>query len=461
MKKVFFFKNNKYLAWIFFLLAFIIRAIVALVGYSNQYYLQLADDKAYYELSQNVIEQGIFIPNINNFELFATGVIGPGIGWIGAIIFSLFGESWLPIFLVSALISSFITFFIYKLGLVLFDRRTAFYAASWSIIYVAFIKYVPGFGKDLWMTLLLLIIIYLYFTTIKEKGISIYDILLGFVFSFSIHIDERFLIFAPVIFFPLVKNKNLNFKSGITKAAVVMGVTLFLSIPWLIRNYDVYDRVILISTRTNIFTERIFGYEEKQYFNDYSKWYYLTESQIDSIINNEVQPHTDGKLYMHNKITPKNIRGGRMPTIVVPQQVDALKEGYIPHWFSFGETKLMNFINFWQPVDLCYGYYGNGYRFDGKWSLEHNFSIGLTYGILLPFFITGIFFSIKRKPKVALILLSYILIYMFVHVLFIDFTTQRYRLVLDPLIILLSMYSISVIYDKIKINIHNKNFYVK
>ena len=440
-------------------IAFAIRFSYAIIMYVNKSYTNLADDFAYLDYARNILKQGIWVPDIGQFEKFASTVIGPGIGWIGAIIIWIFGESWLAIFMVSTIVSVLITFMIYKLGLLLFNRTVATMAAFWSVFYVSFIRYVPRFGKDLWMTLLLLLITYFIFLNRDIKKISFYDFLLGFLFFFSIHLDERFIIFGPVIILIYIFFNKFSKRTGFYKSLIFIGFALLLSLPWLVRNHKVYNRIIVISTRTNRFTEKIFNYEPKQYLNDYSKWFYLSKTQIDSIKFDKYTPSSDGNLYLQSSIADTLLTGGKMPTIVIPQQVDAIKRGIEPYWFSFWETKWKNFINFWQPIDICYSYYGNGFRFDGKWSKKHNLTSFFSYGILLPFFLYGLFICLKNKRTTGVVFFLIISSYMLLHILFIDFTTQRYRIILDPYIIILSMYAIKDIYYRvIKDDISYENY---
>lgn len=426
--------NHKRIAWFLFLIALAIRLLFAVYSFRNEAYLNLVDDLAYFDYGKNVLSQGIFVPDLEELGL-TPSVVGPGIGWIMGLIFLLFGESWLNIFVFSAIISAFITLFTYKLSDRLFGKSVAFWASLWSILFIAFIKPVPTCGKDLLMTLLFLMVVY-YSSVLLSKSFKHYKVfILGLLYFLLIHTDERFLIFGPMIFVFLIFANKKSFKNGLLQALIFTVITGAFSLPWLIRNYQVYDRIILISVRTAPYTEKIFGYDHVEYFEIPENRNYISPAQIDSIVSGILQPNTDGEIIL------KNLKHENRPLIVRSQYIDALKKGYYPHEFTKTEKIKANFTNFWEPVDMIYDFNRDGYRFDGKWSMKHNLMIGFTYGLLLPFFIFGLILLLIRKPLWGASLLIIILSYSMLHVLLIDFTNERYRIPLEPFIIIIAFYA--------------------
>lgn len=441
---------NKYIVWYLISLAFLIRIVIAVIQYNNASYLNLADDLCYYEFGENVISQGVFVKDTSQFNRFATTFVGPGMGWIVGIILYIFGPSWLPIFIVSAIVSSLITVFIYKLGKLLFDKKVAFCAAFWSIFYVFFMKYLGTCGKDLWMTFLFLLVIYFCFKSREKLAISKYIIYLSITYFYLIHIDERFLIFGPLIFIFLFFSNKSNLLSGFYKGIVYAVFVIALSTPWLIRNYQVFNRVILIGVRTNKFTEKVFNYEHKEYLNNYEYLDYISPEQIDSIRTGTIQPDKNGEILLYNELGELTVSGGHYNRLVTEPEIIHLKKGYSPHRFTKLETMWATFKIFWRPFDFWNEYYMYGYSFNGKCSLKHNLSGGISYGLLLPFFIIGLILLIIHKPYIGITFLIIVSSYSLLHVLFVPFITERYRLLLAPIIIILGSYGILYFIDRIK-----------
>ena len=96
----------------------------------------------------------------------------------------------------------------------------------------------------------------------------------------------------------------------------------------------------------------------------------------------------------------------------------------------------------WKPVDFWWDYSSTGFRWDGKWSLAHNLTSGFFYGLLLPFFILGFVFLYKQNRTIFWLFLVIVLYHTLIHVLFIPYSRNRYRLPIDFIIIILAWSSI-------------------
>lgn len=84
--------------------------------------LHLNHNFTYYRYGENILEQGLFVKDLKKLG-FVASIVGPGIGWIFVFIFLIFGPHWLSVFIVSAVISSLITVYIYKIGKLLFNKE--------------------------------------------------------------------------------------------------------------------------------------------------------------------------------------------------------------------------------------------------------------------------------------------------------------------------------------------------
>lgn len=414
---------------IIFISAVLVRLFYVYLSYYPGFYETLSDDIAYMNLAQNILEQGFWLKDLEILGSYSS-VVGPGIGWIILPVVAILGNNWLAIFIYVSFGSALIPVFIYKIAQELYANGIALFASLIAIFYVSFIKYTLSTGKDLWMTLLLIVVIYLFVRQRKDKAIHLMSFL-GMAYVVLVHIDERMLIFAPVFVFFILLDKKFVFSIRWKKSLLFTGLVILFMIPWLVRNYQVYNRIILVSVRTNPYTEKIFGYTEKQYFPSHEGRWFIREGKIDSIRQGII----DNPIEQVKKIKSQ-------------QHVDAIKSGILPTKFNYWQTCWSSFLNFWEPIDVVYGYYQTGYRFDGKWSLKHNLSVGLTYGVMLIFSLFGFYYLFRRERYFTIFFLSLILLYMLVHVFAIPFTNSRYRLPIEPIIIIYGSYGLYIVFWK-------------
>ena len=136
------------------------------------------------------------------------------------------------------------------------------------------------------------------------------------------------------------------------------------------------------------------------------------------------------------------------------QQYDAMRnKNKIPHKFSYWEKCISSFRSLWKPIDITYNYTTGGFRFDGKWSLKHNLSVGLTYGLLLIFSVIGWINLYKKNRKLALFFIIILSYHTLIHMLFIPFTRNRYRIPIDFMIIILGSYGMFNTYSYLKLKL--------
>jgi len=204
-------------------------------------------------------------------------------------------------------------------------------------------------------------------------------------------------------------------------------------VPWLIRNYNVYDKVVILTVRTTKFTDKFFGYPVYDYtkrHNEYQFIHHWNDSMKNDIINGKEVPGIKRKIYDNLKL--------------------GLTNGSVPHKYSKLEKYYAEFKEFWRPVRFNGGYVGNGFKYKGpSWSLKHNLSQGISYGLLLPFLIIGILMLIREKNKYGILLIIILLIHTYIHVV-LDHAINRYRIPIDPFIIIIAFYAINNLCLKFK-----------
>lgn len=414
--------SHKQLLFAIILIAFIIRLGFGIVIFQQTGTSGYCDDWDYISYAKNILDQGIFVRDLSSFQS-NSHLVGPVFPMIVALSLIIFGETYLPIIILNVIVSTLICILIYLIGKQVFNSKVGLIASFWSAFYVLFIRYIPRVLKETWVPFLFLFLILMFLCISKQKRISYINPIMGLLFSLLIHMDERFFIYFPVLAICFLIFDKLNWKSGFKKAVIFSFTVILIMIPWLIRNYQVYKKPVIITERTSQFTDKIFGYNDET--NESSKAIilpsHLYKAVADSIIVGKVVKSTGSRI--------KGIKRG-------------ISLGYIPHKFNTLERYWAEFKEFWRPVRFTAGYVGDGFRFEGpSWSLVHNLSLGVTYGLLLPFFLIGSFFIIKYKIKYGIFFLILILTHTFLHVVLM-WARNRYRIPVDPLIIIIAFYGL-------------------
>ncbi len=408
------------------------------VIYSVIYYYshEIPDTNLYYELAQEIIAQGrILYDTSHPYYEFP----GPVIPWINALTMLVFGVNYLGLYLVTSLASAFITYYTYKTARLILDARTSLFAGIWSALYLFYFYYTPTPGKDIWMAFFMIYLIYMLLKLfILDKFRYPGFIWFTTMFVISFHLDERFFVFTPFIFLFILYHDTRSFsRLRIERSLIFACLVILLMVPWTIRNYHKHDKIVILSTRTEVFTDKLFGYESRGHmmdkFNDIYGAFYIHDYQIDSVIRGE-KTVTDG---------------GRT---ISKAQVEAMKRGELPRPLTGIRAVLSRLATMFEPFQVKGRYERTGYFYYKK-SLRHNLATFLFYGILFFFSFPGFYQLFKKNKPVFYVLISTIIIYAMVHALTIPYTNWRYRLPLDAVFIMMGCYGMVIIYNQIKVKI--------
>jgi len=418
-----------------FVFAFLIRIVLAIVFFvtmdrSNCNY----DGNLYYIIAKDIVNQGnIFYTTDHPYK----DVVGPITPWLNAATIYLLGDNWLGIFIVNSLISSFMVVIVYKLALWVFDKSTALLAAIWITISPIYLYFIPTPGKDVLMAFFMILIIYIFSKCfIFNKLNLIYFIFLIFVVTLSIHNDERYFILVPILFiFIFITENNSCERIKFKYSFLFLLSVILLMLPWTARNYKKFDRLVIITTRTERITDKIFGNSPRENTLDYAytlDYYYIHPVQIDSIISG-LKTRSDGGC-----------------EISLAQRKE-MANGNFPHKHSVLESYFSRFKEMFSPVNFG-GWSRGGYYYE-KRSLTHNIISLLFYGIMLLFSIPGFYLLYNKYKVLFYLLISIITIYSLIHIFAIPYTVWRYRLPLDSLFILTGAKSIVFCIQSRKINL--------
>jgi len=373
------------------------------------------DDWIYLKYAKNILTQGLWVPDISQLDLIIYGreynahIVGPGYPLVISLIMNVFGDYLKPIMFFNVIISSLTCIVIFYLVKEVFTKEIGLVSSVWSITYVYFMVYIPRLMKDNMLQLFIPLVILLMIYEIKKDKANIKSIIFPSVFSFLIHTDERYTIFIPIIFISMILCNGSNKINPIKKFFVFFSILTILCVPWTIRNYQVYGKFIFLTVRTEKVTNtitKIFNYNE-----------------IDNSDTSIIEDNLNGK--SNQKLSNKYLMDEKHNKF----KIDSFKR------------IIKRFSIYWAPMVLRES------TFDGyvivPGSLKYNLGGMLTYGILLPFFLIGVIYSIKRN-NLGFCLVIFIAIHCLLHI-GTDLITPwpRYRYQIDSLIIIISFYGLS------------------
>jgi len=407
--------SEKNLILSLFFISLSVRIFYGIYYYSLHGTSNFVDDWVYIDFAKAMIEQGIFVNDISGMTPTRSGVT-PFYPLLIYSSFKLFGYNFIPVILMNAVYSSLLTVVIYAMGKIMFGKTIAILSSVWTLFYVNSIRWVPTLLKEnlihfLFALFVLLIIVYF----IKEKN-YLYLFLISFVFSLLIHTDERYIVYFLIILTVIFFRNNLSLKHKIFSVIFISLLTILFMTPWLIRNYEVYKRPVLLSERTSPLIDKYLGYKNP---NNFSQEIQISDATLDSILKGI--PVCDMTVY--NLIQ----RG--------------MSYGTLPVRHSKPEKAYIDFKELWRPFRFSNMWVSEGFRPEGKWSLSHNISVILTYGILLPFFIIGMFLFLKEKNVLAIVLFLIVAIHTLLHITIV-LSQNRYRFPIDIIIIVLAFYGL-------------------
>jgi len=359
----------------------------------------------------------------------------PGYPMFIAAIYSIFGiDNYLAVYIFQAILSTLTCFYIYKLSKKIFNEKVALLSFVWSGFYIFYLKYIRIIYRETLVFFLIIIFFYYFYLYLSNEKRKSRNFWLSLIFySLLIHTDPRYLFFLPFLAFLFVICQS--FKKGVKIYFVFLSVTILLIAPWTVRNYIAYKGFILINIRT-------LDLRPKNKRNP------TFDRQIkNNVLNFKAIKETNNKNYPTEE-ERKLIKQGLNPNGRTEDEIEAIKNDVYPA-STFIQRKLFWLIELWRPARFSCDYFPfPNARFQGKWSLRHNLSSILCYGVLLPFMLLGVYYLIKNKNKTVIFLIFPILIQTLLHVL--QWGRYRYRIPIDGFIIILASYGFCCIYNELK-----------
>jgi 4-amino-4-deoxy-L-arabinose transferase-like glycosyltransferase len=304
----------------------------------------------------------------------------PGYPVLLAAAFRVLGVRQWVVILMQAFLGAVTALFLYRIGERTLGRGVGLLSALWLALSVHQMHFASVFVRDTAVTFALVWFVH---TAVRRFVKMRQAVWTGMVYTLLIHFDAQFLLLLPAVLLYFVffatQHRILNVQYVFLFLATVMVVSL----PWTIRNTLVYGEIIPIGLEAQRYTEPLTGW---------------------------ISP------------SPGSIEGDER---VTRAHADGL---------------LANTVEFWRVMRFGADEGSGDGRTEPPWSLRHNLASILSFGLLLPFALAGLVVAWRRRTHTVLFLLLIILTDWLVHAVI--GATDRDRLVIEPLVILIAMYGL-------------------
>jgi 4-amino-4-deoxy-L-arabinose transferase-like glycosyltransferase len=305
----------------------------------------------------------------------------PGYQFMLAVLFRIGGAHYWLAILLQAVIGGITAFLLYRIGEKCLGRGAGLLSALWFSVYVHHMYFTSIVVRDVTTTMLFVFVCYLMILYTHRMRGAVWT---GLAYSALIHFDPQYLYFFPLIalYFLLyaTRHKILNLQFFF----LFLGCVLVLLIPWTVRNQRVYGDAIPIGLETAHYVRPV-----KQLAGSL-----LDRSDAEKALS---PPRADFGIN-----TVEFWRVTRFKTKEVPDNVNL-------------------------PVEPA-------------WSLRHNLISIANYGLLLPFLLLGVWNAVRKKNRAGVLIAAAIAVYFLIRLFYGG--SERLRLPVEPLIILLAFYAI-------------------
>lgn len=274
----------------------IVFVIVTNIGLASRYFdagLKLDPDPALYYETAKTIAQGKTWVEHYGFDIGA--IMAPGFSFLLAGILKIFGDNVAIIYYLNILLHIFSALFLFYLVYSLTNRLFAWFFSLWLLFYYQIWRMNFQVMMEISTIFFLALLIYFIYKYIKSKEIS-YLFIFSLTFGLLIFINNRFIfhLFVLMVGLGIYSYFKNTFKYS---DLLLLGIVVFLVLlPWHIRQYIVYDKLVLFSpgrmeiiqtsvstseSDKNIGADKIMSYEE--YLKRFEATGGMTESRMVSI----------------------------------------------------------------------------------------------------------------------------------------------------------------------------------
>ncbi len=433
-------KNINKLIILLLLLFLIFRIIYVLfLGVYSEKDLMLGDGYGYSEFAIQFLSGDNWFTNLISFPGDHREPVYP---LFLAIVYFIFGiKNYFAVYIIQSLISALMIFYIYKISELLFgNNKAAVLALVWSGFYFIYLRYSGELLRETLVFFLIIYFIYYFIRFSLKKDFKIkYLTFLSFLYAVLIHLDGRYIFYSPFLFILFFINNH--FWSSIKHYLLFGCIVVLFTLPWTIRNYIAYGDVIIISKFTLNLTGNMVG-ERGEHFNFHD---------IDSVYSTPAFDCNENYPTIEER---DKIKSGLNPNNRSKYEVNLIKKDVYPAK-SYFERKIYFLKKMWLPFDFEYNYSPYPWAlFETPYSLKHNIISIIGYGIMLPFFLFGIFYSISKKNKYICFILLPVVVHLVLHIIM--HGLERYRHPIDSFIIIGGSFGMIVLFDLLLSNLKHK-----
>lgn len=383
-------------------------SILVKLIYSNSIAIEPTHDG----VSYNRLAHTLLANNFTYDEEYGTRR-APGYPTFLAIVYTIFGKNnFASVLIVQSIVSSSLILIIFKISNYFFSTGASLLSASIVSIYPIFIYY----SAIILSEILFLNLLYLAVLTVLVGGIreNTYYISAGGIFFGLATLFRPVSLLIPILFLiyylvTVPKTRRMVFTMGVFLSLFVLTI-----IPWIIRNNIYYEKQFIL---TSEFGYQIFTSNNK-YANGAGIWEPDVKKEFDAYYKEFISEYKEDK---------------EIQSVYVKKAIEYAIENP-KHYFLLMWKKFLRFWNLFPQTN----------------KKIHSVISVASYGILLPFSIVGFLTTIKEK-KVWI--LHLIVIYFTILHCTISYGSIRFRLSIEPILIIFGSFALSRLYNKIKINV--------
>ncbi|MDD2228295.1 MAG: hypothetical protein PHY48_02660 [Candidatus Cloacimonetes bacterium] len=384
-----------------FVLSLSLRILLTIGVYEENGTSDWRDAKYYVSIGESFAE-GNFYPT--NSKTYSYMVVGPVVPLTVAVSKILTNDPIVPILILNCILGALLVFVLFELGKELVSITAGYVMSIWSVFNPGLIRINYQILKEPIIILVIPLIIMLLVKIYKDKNALLNTIYSSLLFSLLIHTDERFVVFGPLflIFIAVITIKKLK----LFRALLWVFVLIVTMIPWTVRNYVQHGEFVILTPRMTTLTSKFWG-------TDLVKLDYSSEEDMAKLVN------------LHLKSA----------------QEAELKYGKAPRAFGKRERYFRVFVNYWQPAYLRLTYVHSGYE-PVKWSIAHNATSIIFFGVYLPFYLLGIIYALYKKNYLISFIGIIPIYYSVFHAMMLIWPLERYRLPFNFIVVLVAIWLI-------------------
>jgi 4-amino-4-deoxy-L-arabinose transferase-like glycosyltransferase len=239
--------NARNLAICLFVVAFLSRAGFVLT----------LEDRLYWPDEHDFVNIALGLAHGDEY-LSAPQRANPVLSFFLASIYRLLGFGYLVPRLLQSVIGALTVSIVFTLAQRLFDRRVALLAGLGAALYPPLIYICGVFYVECLFTTLLALSVYLLYLSAQSRGRRFLSLLIcsGVVIGITVLCRPIFLVFLPFAVFFIVCSYHGTPTRKIASAMALVMITCVAILPWTLRNYALYGRILLVATGSGSFLWR-------------------------------------------------------------------------------------------------------------------------------------------------------------------------------------------------------------